>query len=88
MLTYAQVNEADFSGIQQAAQAWRQLRAAYEGLGERYENQVRRRLHQRWKGKTATSAGHTIVQCKRQTSEAAGEAGRMSKLLDDSSRPR
>ncbi|RAJ71696.1 hypothetical protein K378_00516 [Streptomyces sp. Amel2xB2] len=83
MLTYAQVNEADLSGIQQAAQEWRQLRAAYEGLGERYENQVRRRLRKHWEGKAATSAGHTIVQNKEQISAAAGEAGRMSKLLGD-----
>ncbi|MCH6162230.1 DUF6571 family protein [Streptomyces marispadix] len=83
MLTYAQVNGADLSGIQQAAQEWRRLKAAYEGLGDRYENQVRRRLQQHWEGKAATEAGHTVAKNKEQISAAAGEAGRMSKLLDD-----
>lgn len=83
MLTYAQLNEADFSGIQQAAQEWRRLKAAYEGLGDRYENQVRRRLQQHWEGEAATSAGDVVTRNKKQISAAAGEAGRMSKLLDD-----
>src|SRR5690606_14671905 len=83
MLTYAQLNEADLSGIQQAAQEWRQLKAAYEGLGDRYENQVQRRLQKHWEGKAATSAGHAVADSRKQISAAAGEAGRMSKLLDD-----
>ncbi|THA24061.1 hypothetical protein E4198_04320 [Streptomyces sp. RKND-216] len=82
-MNYEQLDQADLSGLEQAAKDWRSVKSAYEGLGDDYDQRVRRRLERSWEGEAAAAAQSEIVQVKKQMDAAAGEAGRMAKLLDD-----
>ncbi|NLU69593.1 hypothetical protein [Streptomyces sp. HNM0574] len=82
-MNYEQLDQADLTGLETAATSWRQVKSAYEGLGDQYEQQVKSRLEKNWEGEAAAAAQSEIAQVRKQMDAAAGEAGRMAKLLDD-----
>lgn len=82
-MDYGQLDQADLSGLKQAVADWRQVKSAYEGLGDQYDQHVKRRLTRNWEGEAAAAASSEIGEVRKQMNEASGEAGRMARLLDD-----
>jgi hypothetical protein len=81
MVSYAYLNEADFSKLSHCADSWKLLEKKYQGIGDQFDKQVVERLQRTWHGEAATKAfGHMRIVA-RQYDAAGAEAARMGKLM-------
>ncbi|NLU75929.1 hypothetical protein HCC61_25305 [Streptomyces sp. HNM0575] len=83
MVSYAYLNEADFSKLSHCASSWKSMQKKYQGIGEQFEQQVVKRLKGTWHGEAATKAFGRMSTVSKQYEAAGTEAARMSKLISD-----
>ncbi|EST32327.1 hypothetical protein N566_20115 [Streptomycetaceae bacterium MP113-05] len=81
MVSYAYLNEADFSKLATCAESWKLMKKKYGGIGEQFEQQVVKRLQTTWEGDAATKAFHHMSTVTKQYVAAGTEAARMGKLM-------
>jgi uncharacterized protein DUF6571 len=83
MVSYAYLNEADFSKLAHCASSWKGMQKKYQGIGEQFEAQVVKRLKGTWHGEAATKAFGRMRTVTEQYEAAGTEAARMGKLMTD-----
>jgi hypothetical protein len=81
MVSYAYLNEADFSKLSHCAESWKQMEKKYQGIGEQFDQQVVKRLKGTWDGEAATKAFAHMSTVSKQYDAAGAEAARMGKLM-------
>jgi hypothetical protein len=81
MVSYAYLNEADFSKLSHCADSWKLLQKKYQGLGEQFDEQVVKRLRGTWSGDAATKAFAHMGTVTKEYDAAGAEAARMGKLM-------
>lgn len=83
MVSYAYLNEADFSKLAHSAESWKLLKKKYDGIGEQFDHQIIKRLQKSWSGEAATKAFDHMRTATKQYDNAGIEAHRMGKLMAD-----
>ncbi|NLU74143.1 hypothetical protein HCC61_15880 [Streptomyces sp. HNM0575] len=83
MVSYAYLNDADFSGLERCAHSWKLLEKKYQGIGDQFEQQVLQRLKGKWEGEAAGKAFNRMEKVKKEYEAAGVEAGRMGRLMSD-----
>ncbi|MFJ9178773.1 DUF6571 family protein [Streptomyces sp. NPDC102360] len=83
MPSFAYVNEADLAPLATAADSWKALPAKYESLHDEFTRRVITHLEGHWEGDAADAAFSTMKKAQKQYEDAATEAGRIAKLLND-----
>lgn len=83
MVSYAYLNEANFSKLAHSAESWKLLKKKYDGIGDQFDDQVTKRLKKSWSGKAATKAFDRMHSATKQYENAGIEAHRMGNLMAD-----
>ncbi|WP_327672002.1 MULTISPECIES: DUF6571 family protein [unclassified Streptomyces] len=83
MPSFVYVYEADLTPLATAAESWKALPAKYESLHDEFTRRVITHLEGHWEGDAAEAAFSTMKKARKQYEDAATEAGRIAKLLND-----
>jgi hypothetical protein len=77
------LDKADLGPLADAAASWKALPAKYEALQREFEQRVMKHLKGHWEGDAAEAAFATMAKARTEYENAATEAGRIGKLLQD-----
>jgi hypothetical protein len=83
MVSLVYLKEADLGPLATAADSWKALPAKYESLHDEFDRRVINHLKGHWEGDAADSAFATMKKARQQYKDAATEAGRIAKLIQD-----
>ncbi|MFF7216398.1 hypothetical protein ACFZAU_38690 [Streptomyces sp. NPDC008238] len=83
MVSIPYLDKADLGPLADAAASWGALPAKYEALRREFEQRVINHLKGHWEGDAATAAFATMGRARTEYENAATEAGRVAKLLQD-----
>ncbi|MEU1622549.1 hypothetical protein ABZ479_35305 [Streptomyces sp. NPDC005722] len=83
MVSIPYLDKADLGPLADAAASWGALPAKYEALQREFEQRVINHLKGHWEGDAATAAFATMGRARTEYENAATEAGRVAKLLQD-----
>ncbi|MEU6846162.1 hypothetical protein ABZ930_30230 [Streptomyces sp. NPDC046716] len=83
MVSIPYLDEADLGPLADAAASWRALPAKYESLQSEFDKRVINHLKGHWEGDAAEAAFVTMAKVRTEYENAAVEAGRIGKLLQD-----
>ncbi|MCL8016806.1 hypothetical protein [Streptomyces sp. AS02] len=83
MVSIPYLDKADLGPLAGAAASWKALPAKYEGLQREFEQRVINHLKGHWEGDAAESAFATMAKARTEYENAATEAERIGKLLQD-----
>lgn len=83
MVSIPYLDKADLGPLADAAASWAALPAKYEALQREFEQRVINHLKGRWEGDAADSAFVTMGKARTEYQNAATEAERIGKLLQD-----
>ncbi|MFD8590072.1 DUF6571 family protein [Streptomyces sp. NPDC059637] len=83
MPSFVYLKEADLGPLATAAASWKALPAKYESLHDEFSRRVIKHLEGHWEGEAAEAAFATMAKARTQYKDAATEAGRIAKLLQD-----
>ncbi|WP_306323331.1 MULTISPECIES: hypothetical protein [unclassified Streptomyces] len=83
MVSIPYLENADLGPLADAATSWKVLPAKYESLQSEFEKRVLNQLKGHWEGEAAEAAFATMAKVRTEYENAAIEAGRIGKLLQD-----
>jgi hypothetical protein len=83
MVSIPYLEKADLGKLAGAAASWKALPAKYEGLQREFEQRVINHLKGHWEGDAAEAAFATMAKARTEYENAATEAERIGKLLQD-----
>ncbi|MFI6013081.1 hypothetical protein ACIBAG_30420 [Streptomyces sp. NPDC051243] len=83
MVSIPYLDKAKLGSLADAAASWKALPAKYEGLQREFEQRVINHLKGHWEGDAAEAAFATMAKARTEYENAATEAERIGKLLDD-----
>ncbi|AZQ37795.1 hypothetical protein EJ357_33635 [Streptomyces cyaneochromogenes] len=83
MVSIPYLDKADLGKLADAAASWKALPAKYEGLQREFERRVINHLKGHWEGDAAEAAFATMTKARTEYENAATEAERIGKLLQD-----
>ncbi|MFG2552371.1 hypothetical protein [Streptomyces sp. NPDC048581] len=83
MVSIPYLDKADLVPLADAAASWKALPAKYEGLQREFEQRVINHLKGHWEGDAAEAAFATMAKARTEYENAATEAERIGKLLQD-----
>ncbi|MBA4864418.1 hypothetical protein H1V43_24300 [Streptomyces sp. PSKA54] len=83
MVSIPYLDKADLGPLADAAASWKALPGKYEALQREFEQRVINHLKGHWEGDAAEAAFATMAKARTEYENAATEAGRIGKLLQD-----